>query len=339
METQQLGKTPHRTTPLGLGLAALGRPGYINLGHSQDLQGSRSVDNLQQRAHEVLDAAWMAGIRYFDAARSYGKSEQFLSNWLTSRKIDPSSVTIGSKWGYTYTADWEVQLPAGDKHEVKDHTLPVLDRQVEESKTLLGKFLNVYQIHSATFESQVFENGSVLDRLGQLRETGLTLGFSVSGPQQAEVIRRGVAIEHQGKPLFGTVQATWNLLEPSAGKALAEAHAAGFGVIVKEAVANGRLTERNDSSVFSSRRKRLERIVAGESMTIDAVALACVLKQPWVDVVLSGAASCEHLAANVRAVALSQSAEFTLCEDEKAMREFAETPADYWQIRSDLAWN
>jgi aryl-alcohol dehydrogenase-like predicted oxidoreductase len=39
--------------------------------------------------------------------------------------------------------------------------------------------------------------------------------------------------------LFQTVQATWNLLERSAGAALAEAHAAGCGVIVKEAVPTG----------------------------------------------------------------------------------------------------
>ena len=41
------------------------------------------------------------------------------------------------------------------------------------------------------------------------------------------------------------MQATWNLLEPSAGPALAEARAAGMGVIIKEALANGRLTSRN----------------------------------------------------------------------------------------------
>ena len=40
---------------------------------------------------------------------------------------------------------------------------------------------------------------------------------------------------------FDCVQATWNVLEPSAGPALAAAHDAGLGVIIKEAVANGRL--------------------------------------------------------------------------------------------------
>jgi aryl-alcohol dehydrogenase-like predicted oxidoreductase len=42
--------------------------------------------------------------------------------------------------------------------------------------------------------------------------------------------------------MFDAVQTTWNLLEPSSADALAKAHAAGITVIVKEALANGRLT-------------------------------------------------------------------------------------------------
>ena len=41
-------------------------------------------------------------MRCFDAARSYGRAEQFLSGWLRSRDLAPEDVTVGSKWGYTY---------------------------------------------------------------------------------------------------------------------------------------------------------------------------------------------------------------------------------------------
>ena len=41
------------------------------------------------------------------------------------------------------------------------------------------------------------------------------------------------------KPLFDCVQATWNVMEQSAGPALLEAREAGLEVIVKEALANG----------------------------------------------------------------------------------------------------
>jgi hypothetical protein len=37
-------------------------------------------------AHHVLDAAYAAGIRYFEAAPSYGKAEAFLTSWLEARR-------------------------------------------------------------------------------------------------------------------------------------------------------------------------------------------------------------------------------------------------------------
>ena len=86
-------------------------------------------------AHDVLDAAWYAGVRYFDAARSYGRAEAFLGAWLKERGIRPDQATVGSKWGYTYTAGWQVEA---EKHEVKEHSLPVLRRQIGESRDLLG---------------------------------------------------------------------------------------------------------------------------------------------------------------------------------------------------------
>src|SRR4051794_21331819 len=107
-------------TSLGLGLAALGRPGYINLGHNQDLPAERTREAMRTQAVQVLDTAWDAGVRYFDAARSYGAAEEFLGTWLRIRRIDPKEVTVGSKWGYTYTANWQVEA---EKHEVKDHSL------------------------------------------------------------------------------------------------------------------------------------------------------------------------------------------------------------------------
>ena len=76
--TVKLGSTGLVVSRLGLGLAALGRPAYINLGRSRDLGRDRSVADLERRCHEMLDAAYAAGVRYFDAARSYGMAENFL---------------------------------------------------------------------------------------------------------------------------------------------------------------------------------------------------------------------------------------------------------------------
>ncbi len=222
MSTRVLGRTGLPASRLGLGLAALGRPGYINLGHGDDLGARKDAATLEREAHEVLDAAYAGGIRYFDAARSYGKAEEFLASWLESRGLSPGEVTVGSKWGYTYTADWHVDA---EVHEVKDLSLATLRRQLAESRALLGPHLRVYQIHSATRESGVLGDRAVLDELAHIRETGLAIGLTVTGPSQRETIERALEVG-----IFDTVQATWNLLERSAGPALAAAHAAGLGV-------------------------------------------------------------------------------------------------------------
>ena len=327
---RHLGQSDLVVTPMGLGLAALGRPGYINLGHEEDLQGNYDVAAMEAQAHAVLDAAWAAGIRYFDAARSYGRAEAFLGSWLKSRGILATAVTIGSKWGYTYTADWQVQLPQGVKHEVKEHTLPVLQRQLAESRALLGDALDLYQIHSATPDSGVFENQAVLAELARLRDSGLAVGFSVSGPQQAEMIWRALEIEVAGELLFASVQATWNVLEQSATSALQAAHDAGLGVIIKEALANGRLTPRNQDPEMQA----VLALAQAYGVTLDALALTAVIHQPFVDVTLSGAARVDHLQSNLKALAVSWNDSLA-----QQIVQFQEPAELYWQKRSRLAWN
>jgi aryl-alcohol dehydrogenase-like predicted oxidoreductase len=314
-----LGGTGLSVTAIGLGLAALGRPGYLNLGHGVDLGADRSVQALERRAHEVLDAAYDAGVRYFDAARSYGRAEEFLGSWLRGRGLEPGEVTVGSKWGYTYTADWQVDA---DPPEVKDLSVETFRRQLEETRVELGDHLALYQIHSATIESGVLDDQAVLAALAELSDSGVRIGLSTSGPAQAEAVER--AIEVGG---FDTVQATWNLLEPSSGPALAHAHEAGMGVIVKEAVANGRLTPRGAIP-------ELDEVAGGLGTSPDAVALAAVLAQPWVDLVLSGAATREQLASNLAAWELAWDDEVA-----RALGGLAETPEDYWRERSDMQWN
>jgi len=60
---------------------------------------------MRARAHAVLDVAWRAGVRYFDAARSYGLAEDFLGTWLATRHHTPADAVVGSKWGYLYVAE------------------------------------------------------------------------------------------------------------------------------------------------------------------------------------------------------------------------------------------
>ena len=302
---------------IGLGLAALGRPGYLNLGHGADLGPDRSVDALRARSFEVLDAAYAAGVRYLDAARSYGRAEEFLGAWLRDR--DPPDVVVGSKWGYVYTAGWEVDA---DPPEVKHHDADTLRRQLAETREHLGARLALYQIHSATPDSGVLENDAVLGELAALRAEGVAIGLTTSGTSQAETLARALALD-----LFDAAQVTWNLHERSAGAALERAHDAGLGIVIKEALANGRLTPRAAPPELA---RTAEAVGAGP----DAVALAAVLTQPFADLVLSGAASAETLRSNLAAADLDLGAAAL-----EALAALAEAPERYWAARGGLAWN
>jgi aryl-alcohol dehydrogenase-like predicted oxidoreductase len=331
MERRNFGKTRLLVTPLGIGMAALGRPGYINLGHAQDLSETYEVEAMQAHAFAVLDEAWRQGVRYFDAARSYGRAEQFLGNWLRSREIDPGSVAVGSKWGYTYTAGWQVEA---EKHEVKEHSLAVLRRQWQETQANLGSYLGLYQIHSATLESGVLKNQQVLEELERLKGTGIAIGLTLSGANQADVLYKALEIKSNSGILFDSVQATWNLLERSVEPALQAAHAAGMGVIVKEALANGRLTPRNQEPDFAPKLQILQQEARRFETTIDALALAVVIHRSWSSIVLSGAATVDHMRLNAGALNVQLD---ELAEDR--LLALVEPAGQYWGERSELAWN
>ncbi len=285
---------------IGLGLAAIGRPGYINLGHAEDLAGRYSIGAMRKNAHAILDAAWQSGVRYFDVARSYGRAEEFLSSWMASRQITPDQIDVGSKWGYTYTAAWRVETPEGIVHEIKRHELAVLRSQFLATMKNLGESLKLLQIHSATPESGVLENEEILQQLNRIRASGIKIGLSVTGVSQTEMIDKALSIAFDGVRVFDSVQATWNLLEPSAGPALERASAAGLDVIIKEGLANGRLTSRNESNEFTEKHKLLLQSAQELNTTVDALSLAACLVQPWATIVLSGAATVAHLRSNLR---------------------------------------
>lgn len=264
----------------------------------------RDVESMREQCHRVLDTAYELGVRWVDAARSYGLSEDFLSSWLPGH----DDVTISSKWGYAYTADWR---PDAEVHEVKEHSLARFTRQWRETSALLPR-VDLYQVHSLTADSPLFSDRALLDAMVAI---GVPLGFSTSGPRQADAIRKAVELG-----VFQSVQSTWNLLETSAGEALREAHDAGLRVIIKEGVANGRLVVEPPQAVAA----QAEALGVGP----DAVALAAIARQPWVDVVLSGAASPEQLRSNVDALRI-----------EVDLPELAEPAEQYWKIRAGLSWN
>jgi aryl-alcohol dehydrogenase-like predicted oxidoreductase len=302
---------------IALGLAALGRPAYINVGHGEDVADS-SVERMESMAHAVLDAAYEGGVRWFDAARSYGRAEAFLASWLARRGLRPGEVTVSSKWGYRYTAGWRIDVA---EHEVKDLSVEHFRTQWRETHELLGDYVGLYQIHSATLDSGVLDDPAVRHELDALRARGIRVGLTVTGVKQAATIDRAVATGG-----FDAVQATWNLYERAAESSLEGAHEAGVRVLVKEALANGRLTARGGDETLAGTARE-------QGASEDAVAFAAALARPWADVVLSGAATVAQLESNLSALDLAWDGEL-----EQRLSGLVREPATYWAERAALPW-
>ena len=192
---------------------------------------------MERRAHAVLDAARAAGITYLDAARSYGRAEAFVRDWLDARQLPPGAVVVGSKWGYRYVGGWQLDA---EQHEVKDHSAEALARSSRSRAGCSARTSG--STRSTPPRPRPASSTTTASSTGSRRcATGHPGGgdgererAGGDGPPRDRG-RRG------GAPLFAAVQATWNVLERSCEDALREARAAGRTVIVKEVLANGRL--------------------------------------------------------------------------------------------------
>lgn len=312
---------------LGLGTAAIGRPEYINI--RQEPTEKCSLSNFEKEGLALLQFAFDKGIRYFDTAPGYGMAEQMMIKWL--KDIEPNTLQIASKWGYTYTADFKTNAKI---HEVKEHSIAKLNSQWNVSTALLPA-LKFYQIHSATFETQVLDNDSVLNRLSELKDKyGLVIGITTTGYNQVEVFEKAITIEKNGNRLFDLFQITYNIFDQSFGSILHNNNDPKLKIVVKEALANGRLFPNNQFKHYQNTYKCLNRLSKIYNVGVDAIALRFCIDSIPAFKVLSGASKTEHLISNLAAI------NFELKTDEiEELKSHAVNAKLYWTERKQLKWN
>ncbi len=315
-------------TKIGLGLAALGRPEYINIRTDNSID--KSEEAFKNNTFSVLDEAYELGVRYFDTAPSYGKGETFLQEWNDVN--NHPDVILGTKWGYTYVANWE--LGYSGKHEVKEHSVEKLREQWKVSKAMLPK-LKYYQVHSATFESGILENRQVLNQLYAIKkETGLHIGLTTSGANQSEVIAAALDVKVDEDPLFDCFQVTYNVFEQSTFSILQEVLKQEKTVIIKEALANGRVFKNEKFPEYKQSYGILDEMAKKYKVGIDAIALRFVIDSIQPTFVLSGASNMLQLTQNLRAMDFELSA-----TDIDLLKSLGTISGLYWGERALLNWN
>ena len=312
---------------LGLGTAALGRPQYINV-RQNDVDNS-DLAAFRKQSFDVLEDAYNAGIRYFDTAPGYGLAEELVLNWLKTK--DDNSIEIATKWGYTYTANFNANATV---HEVKEHSLAKLNEQWNFSKQLLP-YLKVYQIHSATLETGVLENQEVLKQLAFLKkEYNLKIGLTTTGTNQVDVIKKALDVFIDGKQLFDIFQVTYNFLEQSLLEIIDELHQQNKEIVIKEALANGRVFSNKNYAHYQKMYASLEKLSKKHKVGIDAIALKYCEQTIPKSTVLSGASNVNQLKENLKINSFSLSD-----EDTNLLNSFKTDAENYWSERKNLEWN
>ncbi len=317
-----------RETKIGLGLAALGRPDYINI--RSENQVDKSIDAFKTNTLNVLDESYNLGVRDFDVAPSYGLGEQFLLDWNDSRQH--KDVNLSTKFGYTYVANWELEFSG--KHEIKEHSISKLNEQWDVSKTLLPN-LKIYQVHSATLDSGVLSNSDVLSRLYELKQQHhLKIGITSSGTEQLKIIEEAQKVDFDGVYLFDSYQITFNIFEQSCFDILKHLLSNGKTVIIKEALANGRVFKNINFPEYEPTYKYLEKLSDKYAVGIDAIAIRFIIDVLKPSIVLSGGSNTIQIEQNLKAL------NFQLDKEEVIiLKSFAVSPQNYWEERSELKWN
>ncbi|MDX6748043.1 aldo/keto reductase [Polaribacter sp. PL03] len=312
---------------LGLGTAALGRPQYINV-RTENCDNS-NLSEFKKQSFNVLEEAYNLGIRYFDTAPGYGLAEELLLEWLQTKK--DNSIEVATKWGYTYTANFDTNATV---HEIKEHSLAKLKEQWTFSKQLLP-YLKVYQIHSATLETGVLENTQVLEHLAFLKkEHNLKIGLTTTGTNQVEVIRKALNILVDNESIFDVFQITYNFLDQSLQEISEELINKNKSIVIKEALANGRFFKNENYPNYNKMYTTLENLAKKHNVGVDAISLKYCEQTIPGSIVLSGASNSNQLKENLKINT------FSLSNNEiEILNALKISPEAYWKERKQLTWN
>ena len=260
------------------------------------------------------------------SARSYGSAEAFLGGWLAQRGATSSDVVVGSKWGYTYVGGWDMAAPV---QEVKDLSLANFERQYARDACVARRPPS--PLPGALADHRVGSDGGRARCSPRWRgavDEGLLLGITTTGPRQADTIRRALEVRVDGPHalLVGPGH-----LEPPRAVGRAGAGRGGGSRMGGDRQGGGRQRPAHaapetpaviDSAARTGRRQR-------RGATPDALAIAAALAQPWVSVVLSGAAGVDQLD--------EQSARSRRCAPSRS-RTLPSRRSEYWAARSARPW-
>ena len=270
-----------------------------------------------QESLSAFEAAWDAGIRYFDTAPFYGytRSERRLGTMLTEHQRD--DYVLSTKVGRVMVPDESVG-PEEDAYAqplpfrpVYDYSYDAILKSFEASRQRIGVFrpdiLFVHDIGRAThgekhghYWTQLTKGGG-FRALGELRDAGLVKAVGLGVNEWQAVSEAMDEFDIDVTMLAGR----YTLLEQESLAMLDKANRHGVGIVVAGAFNSGLLAGNRKFNYAEAptdilaRVETLEMACKAEGVSMQAAALNFPLLHPAVVTVVSGARNGEQMRANI----------------------------------------
>lgn len=195
MERRELGRSGLLVSRIGLGCGNFG-----GIGSAPELFG---LGEGEDEASALMDAAWAAGIDFFDAAPSYGggRSESWIGRWRSERA---APVLLSSK------VYWSVSGDPADRGLSRERILREVEGSLERLRT---ERIDMYLTHAPDPETPIEETLLALDELvraGKVRAIGAS---NVDSAQLEEALETSARL---GIARYEWVQNEYSLLRREA---------------------------------------------------------------------------------------------------------------------------
>jgi aryl-alcohol dehydrogenase-like predicted oxidoreductase len=221
MERRRLGRTRLELSRIGLGCGNFG-----GIGSAPELFGQGET---REQAFELMDAAWAAGVTFFDTAASYGggRSETWVGEWRAARQVP---VVLSTKVYWSVTGD-----PA-DRGLAYERIL----REIDGSLSRLGvDAVDMYLTHEPDPETPIEQTLRALDDLVQSGKVRAVGASNLDAGQLEEALETS---ERLGLVRFEWVQNEFSLLRRSAEDVVALCRREELGFTPFSPLAGGWLT-------------------------------------------------------------------------------------------------
>jgi len=213
MDRRPLGRTGLSLSPIGYGAFKIGRNQGIKYASSYDLPDDATVSRL-------LAGLVEQGVNWFDTAPAYGTSEERLGKLLPRSNRLVVSTKVGEEFA--------------DGNSSYDFSAAAVRKSLERSLKRLGReVLDLVFIHANAQDLAILHETDVVESLQTARKHGLVRFIGFSG--------KTVVAAREALSWADALMVEYHLADASHAEVIAAAQAAGVGVVVKKALASGRL--------------------------------------------------------------------------------------------------